>query len=35
MSEERMRKEILPLLMQAAEILSKRLGYEVALKVAS
>ena len=35
MSEERLRKEIVPLLAQGAEQLSRRLGYEVALKVAS
>lgn len=35
MGEERIRKEIIPLLVQGAETLSRRLGYEVALKVAS
>jgi DNA-binding IclR family transcriptional regulator len=35
MGEERLRKEIAPLLVQAAEQLSRRLGYEVALKAVS
>lgn len=35
MSDDRLRREIIPLLQQSAELLSRRLGYEVALKVAS
>lgn len=35
MTDDRLRREILPALQSAAEQLSKRLGYEVALKVAS
>lgn len=35
MTEERLRKEIVPLIQQAAERLSRRLGYEAALRVAS
>lgn len=35
MQEDRLRKEIIPLLTQSAEQLSRRLGYETVLKVAS